>query len=73
MRATYVPDPAAAVGLERLVLTAPVGLAGEGELTLCFKDGRRVQTRLPGGQLRDVLRQWAAAVRAGRGELEVGE
>jgi hypothetical protein len=76
MRATYVPDPAAALGMERLVVTAPAGLAGDAELVLYLKGAggpRRVRAALPAAQLRDVLRRWAAAARAGQGDLEIGE
>jgi len=73
MRAAYVPDPAAPAGAERLVVTAPAGLAGDGEPTLSLPGRRRLRTVLPAGQLRDVLRRWAAAARAGQGELEIGE
>jgi hypothetical protein len=73
MRATYVPAPAAVVGVERLVVTAPAGLVGDGELTLYLTGHRRLRAVLPAGQLRDVLRRWAAAARAGLGELEIGE
>jgi hypothetical protein len=73
MRATYVPDPATTVGVERLVVTAPAGLAGGGELTLYLMGHRRLRTALPAGQLRDVLRRWAAAARDGKGDLEIGE
>jgi hypothetical protein len=71
MRASYVPDPAATAGLERLAVTAPT--AGGGELTLYLKGGRRVRGALTAGQVRDVLRRWAAAARDGKGELVVGE
>jgi len=73
MRATYTPAPAAAAGVERLVATAPAGLAGDGEVTLYLTGHRRLRAALPAGQLRDVLRQWAAAARAGQGDLEIGE
>ena len=56
-----------------LVVTAPTGLAGDGELVLYLPGRRRLRTVLPAGQLRDVLRRWAAAARAGQGELEIGE
>ena len=76
MRATYVPDPAATVALERLELTAPGVPWASGELTLYLKGyggPRRLRAALPAGQLRDVLRRWAAAARDGLGELVVGE
>jgi len=73
LRATYVPDPAAPAGVERLVVTAPAGLAGDGELTLYLTGHRRLRAVLPAGKIRDVLRRWAAAARDGLGELEIGE
>jgi hypothetical protein len=73
-----VPDPtapasAAPPGVERLVATAPGGLAGGGEVTIHLTGRRRVRNPLPAEQLRDVLRRWAAAARAGQGDLEIGE
>jgi hypothetical protein len=73
MRATYTPDSAERMGIERLVVTAPAGLAGGGELTLYLTGHRRLRAPLPAGQLRDVLRRWAAAARTGQGDLEIGE
>jgi hypothetical protein len=72
MRAIYVPAPAATAAVERLVVTTLAAGAG-GELTVCYKDGRRVRDALSAGQLRGVLRRWAAAARAGLGELVVGD
>jgi hypothetical protein len=72
MRASYVPEPAATAGLERLAVTAPTADGG-GELTLYLKGGRRVRGALTAEQVRDVLRRWAAAARDGQGELVVGE
>jgi hypothetical protein len=72
IRAIYRPDPAAMPGVARVVVTAPAGLAGGGELTLHLRDGRAVRAALPAGQLRDVLRRWAAAARVGQGDLEIG-
>jgi hypothetical protein len=72
MRATYVPDSAATAGVARLVLVSLSDAAG-GELTLYFKDGRRVRDALPAGQLRALLRRWAAAARDGLGELVVDD
>jgi hypothetical protein len=73
MRATYTPDSAATVGVQRLVVAAPAGLAGDGDLTLYLTGHRRLRAPLPAEQLRDVLRRWAAAARAGQGDLEIGE
>jgi hypothetical protein len=76
VRATYTPTPAAAAVVERLVATAPAGLAGGGEVTIHLKGAgghRQVRNPLPAAQLRDVLRRWVAAARAGQGELEIGE
>ena len=73
MRATYVPAPAAALGVERLVLDAPAGLAGGGEVTVYLRSRRRVRAAIPAGQVRDVLRRWGGAAQAGLGELVIGE
>jgi hypothetical protein len=73
MRATSTPAPASTAGVERLVVTAPADLAGDGELTLYLTGHRRLREALPAEQLRDVLRRWAAAARAGQGDLEIGE
>jgi len=73
MRATYVPGPAAALGVARLALDAPAGLAAGGEVTVYLRSGRVVRAALPAGQVRDVLRRWTAAARAGLGQLDVGE
>ena len=73
MRATSAPAPAAAVGVEHLVVTAPAGLAGDGELTLSLPGRRRLRAALPAEHIRDVLRRWAAAARDCQSELEIGE
>ena len=79
MRATYVPGgagpapPGGGVDAERLEVTVPAGLGSAGELTLYRKDRRPVRMALTAGQLGQVLRRWAAAARAGKGELLVGE
>ena len=74
MRATHLPDQAAptAAGVLRSVVTTR-GDAGDGELVVHRKDGRASRTALTAPQVRGLLAQWAAAARAGRGELLVGE
>ena len=75
MRATFVPDPAAAgrgaAGGVRLVVTVG-GDAGTGELVVYRPGHRPGRAALTAAQLRGVLQRWAAAARAGRGELVVG-
>ena len=76
MRATYMPEPAAAergaAGGVRLVVTTR-GDASDGELVV-YRPGRRQgRTLLTATQLRGLLQQWAAAARDGRGELVVGD
>ena len=67
------PTRGALTRREAAGVTAPAGLAGAGELTL-YREGRRpVRMALTAGQLGQVLRRWAAAARAGQGELLVGE
>ena len=73
MRATYVPDPASTVRVERLVLSAPVGLMGDGELTLYLPGRRRLRGIVPARQRRDLMRRWAAAAHAGKGVLLISE
>jgi hypothetical protein len=72
MRATYVPDPAATMGVARMVVTTRA-TATDGELTLYFVDHRRVRMALTAEQLRALLRRWAAAARAGQGELLIAD
>jgi hypothetical protein len=74
MRATYVPDPAAptAAGVLQMVVTTR-GDASNGELVV-YRTGRpAARTVLTATQIRGLLQQWAAAARAGRGELLVGD
>jgi hypothetical protein len=71
MRAIYVPSMLVPSGMAKLVATAPA--AGDGaELTLYpVTHAAPERTRLSSAQLRGLLKVWAAAARAGQGQLEV--
>lgn len=71
MRATYRPAPAPPGRIEWLVVAAPAGLGGDGELTLCLQDRRSARAEAA-DRLRDVRQRWAAAARVGHGTLEIG-
>jgi hypothetical protein len=73
MRATYVPGPAEATRVERLVVTVLAGHAGGGELVVYLKHRRPVRAVLSAAHLRAVLERWTTAALAGEGELEISE
>ena len=73
MHAVYVPTRVAPTGMAKLEAAAAGDWSG-GTLTLSVV-GRRVphRTRLTSAQLHRVVRQWAQAVRAGEGTLQLGD
>jgi hypothetical protein len=73
MRAVFVPTRVAAAGVSWLEATAPATMEA-GTLTL-YPSGRQAprRTRLTPVELRKLLRQWARAVRAGLGRVQVGD
>ena len=72
MRAVYVPTPVMPRGAAYLVATAPDMESG-GTLTryTTAHPTPCISMLLTPVQLRQVLRRWAAAARAGHGQLEI--